>query len=100
MANSLWGQEGADIQSEFLDLVTRYFAGHMRLLDFQGAPEPARKTINKWVEDKTANRIKDLIPADGLSADTRLVLVNAVYFKGAWASPFKKSRAARIRRQP
>ena len=89
VANSLWGQEGASLQSEFLELIGRHYDGGMKLVDFRGASEAARAEINRWVEDKTRQKIRDLIPSGGLDAETRLVLVNAVYFKGMWVLQFK-----------
>jgi serpin B len=61
----------------------------VRLLDFVRQAEPSRLTINRWVELKTENRIKDLLKPGTISADTRAVLVNAIYFSAAWATQFK-----------
>ena len=91
VANSLWCQEGAPLQAGFLDLVDRHHTGGLNLVDFRRAAEAARVTINRWVQEKTRQKITDLIPSGGLSADTRLVLVNAVYFKGMWALKFPKA---------
>jgi len=60
-------------------------------VDFVGATEKSRQAINLWVEDQTNKKIKDLIPQGVLTALTRLVLTNAIYFKGDWASQFKES---------
>src|SRR5256885_744125 len=51
---------------------------------------PARIAINQWVEKQTADKIKDLIKQGDVTGQTRLVLTNAIYFKGSWATPFKK----------
>ncbi len=51
-------------------------------VDYIHAAEEAHKTINSWVEANTANKIKDLFPADSLDSMTRMVLANAIYFKG------------------
>jgi serpin B len=91
LANSLWGQAGAALQGEFLDLVDRYYGGGMNTVDFRGATDAARKTINRWGEDKTKQKIRNLIPPGGLDALTRLVLVNAIYFRGTWISKFDKA---------
>ena len=90
VANSLWGQSGDPFQPEFLDLIARHYGGGMNLVDFRRGAETARRTINRWVEDKTKQRIQELIPSGGVNGFTRLVLANAVYFKGMWASPFDK----------
>jgi len=91
VANSLWGQDGAPLQPGFLDLTARHYGGGMNLVDFRRDAEAARLTMNQWVEDKTRQKIRELIPSGGLDADTRLVLVNAVYFKGMWVLQFPKA---------
>jgi len=91
VANSFWGQDGTPLQAGFLDLVSQYHAGGVNLVDFRRSAEAARATINEWVADKTRQKIRELIPSGGLNADTRLVLVNAVYFKGMWVLQFRKA---------
>lgn len=91
MANSIWGQDGAPLQPGFLDLIARHYRGAMNLVDFRRSAEAARVTMNRWVEDKTKKKIGELIPSGGLNADTRLVLVNAVSFKGTWVRQFRKA---------
>ena len=91
VANSLWGQEGAPLQPEFLDRLARQYGATMSSVDFRRATEAARATMNHWIDDKTRGRIRDLIPARGLDADTRLVLMNAVYFKAKWVHQFDKT---------
>ncbi len=91
VANSLWGQDGAPLQAGFLDLIARHYRGGVNLVDFRRGPEAARLSINQWVEDNTRRKIRELIPSGGLDADTRLVLVNAVYFKGMWVLRFDRA---------
>jgi serpin B len=91
MAYSLWSQAGAPLLAGFLDLIARHYGGGTNLVDFRGGAEAARVTMNQWVEDKTRQRIRELIPSGGLGAETRLVLVNAVYFKGMWVLQFHKA---------
>ena len=91
VANSLWCQDGAPLQSGFRDVVARHYCGGMNVVDFRRSVEAARARINLWVEDKTKHKIKELIGSGGLDADTRLVLVNAVYFKGKWVLQFRKA---------
>jgi len=90
VANSLWGQDGAPLEPRFLDLVARHYGGGMNLVDFRRGAEGARVAINNWVVEKTKRKIRDLIPSGGVDAETRLVLVNAVYFKGMWVVQFRK----------
>jgi serpin B len=76
----------------YLDnLAVNYGAG-LRVLDFQKSPDPSRVTINNWVSDNTAGKIKDLLPQGSITNFTRLVLTNAIYFKAAWQNPFDKAR--------
>jgi serpin B len=65
--------------------------GEARNLNFMTATEQSRQTINNWVEDKTNNKIKDLIPAGALDSTVRFVLTNAVYFKGRWVKQFEEA---------
>ncbi len=89
VANALWGQKGYPFLPEFIELNKKYFRSGLSELDFAQSEE-ARKTINTWVEDKTNDKIKDLIPAGAIDALTRLVLTNAIYFKGDWSIKFKE----------
>lgn len=90
IANSIWGQEGYDFLKEFLDIINEYYQGKVKLVDFIEACENARNQINKWVEQKTKDKIKELIKPGILNPLTRLVLVNAIYFKGKWEKEFEK----------
>jgi serine protease inhibitor len=74
-------------KADFLGLTKRYYGVTTRTLDYSDA-EHARTTINDWVAAQTADKIQELIPTGTLSGLTRLLLVNAIYFKGQWASPF------------
>jgi serine protease inhibitor len=91
-ANALWGQKGTPFLPEFLNLVKDNYGAGLNEVDFRKATEKARQTINAWVEKQTNDKIKDLISEGLLRPDTLLVLTNAIYFKGDWASPFKKER--------
>jgi len=91
VANALWGQRGHIFLNEYLGLMKQWYHSGLMQVDFAGAAEKARTTINQWVEKITRDKIKNLIPAGVLTSDTRLVLTNAVYFKGAWLSGFEKS---------
>jgi serpin B len=89
IANALWGQQGMPFRQEFLTETQRDYGATLHPLDFR-QPEQARQTINHWVEEQTKNRIKDLFAPGTLDKDNRLVLTNAIYFKGAWKDKFKK----------
>jgi serpin B len=94
VANRLWGQKGYHFLPAFLELTREDYGAGLQELDFAGAREAARKTINDWVEKETEGKIKDLIPPDSPPPLTRLILTNAIYFKSDWTHKFKK-RATR-----
>ncbi|MCX5994244.1 MAG: serpin family protein [Chloroflexi bacterium] len=91
IVNAIWGQVGYTFLADYLDLLAQNYGAGLRTLDFRAAPELSRQTINKWVEDQTEQRIKDLIPGGGIDPLTRLVLTNAIYFNAAWANNFEKN---------
>jgi serpin B len=86
--NQAFGQRGYPFLDEYLDVLAQNYGSGLISVDFAES-EATRASINGWVEDQTEERVKDLLPPDALSADTRLVLTNAIYFKASWASPFK-----------
>jgi serpin B len=88
IANQLFGETSYELVPAYLEKVRTAYGAPLELVDFKEAPEPARRRINGWVEEKTEQRIKDLIPPNGVNDLTRLVLVNAIYFLGDWAEPF------------
>ena len=90
VANSLWGDKTSSFLQPFIDINKNFYGGALERLDFRNASENARLTINAWVEEQTRKKITNLLTPGSVSADTRLVLVNAVYFKGLWAEPFDK----------
>jgi serpin B len=90
VANALWGQKGEPFLSPFLTLVRDRYRAGLSELDFKANPEEARKTINTWVEKKTQDKIQNLLPQGSVTPLTRLVLTNAIYFKGDWANQFLK----------
>ncbi len=92
VANALWGQRDYEFLPAFVKLVEEQYAGKLEQVDFVKAAEQARQTINQWVEKQTNGKIKDLISRGLLDSMTRLVLTNAIYFKGNWASQFKEDR--------
>jgi serine protease inhibitor len=93
-ANQLFGQRGFTFEGPFLDRLAASYGAGMRLVDYIGAREQARGEINAWVAERTHDRIPKLIPEGVLDAMTRLVLTNALYFRGKWAVPFAKGATA------
>ncbi|XP_042560391.1 leukocyte elastase inhibitor-like [Clupea harengus] len=88
LANRLYGEKTYKFVEKFLaDTKTLYLA-ELEAVDFISNAEAARVKINKWVEKKTQETIKDLLAEGILDTYTRLVLVNALYFKGDWEKKF------------
>jgi serpin B len=91
VANALWAQKGHPFLSAFVTIKRDDYGAALHGVDFVGAAPEAARAINAWVARQTQDKIKDLVGADDLDANTRLVLTNAVYFKAAWQSPFSRS---------
>ncbi|CAH4030837.1 serine protease inhibitor 88Ea-like [Pieris brassicae] len=87
-ANRMFVDSGLNVRQCVRDLLL----DELQALNFHENPVAAREAINSWVERVTKNNIKDLIPADGITEATKLVLANAAYFKGVWASKFLVER--------
>ena len=95
VANALWGDKSHPFAAPYLASVDRMFGtGNLRLADFRNNYPAERAVINRWVEQQTNDRIKDLLP--DLQPEEakllRLVLINAIYFKGEWSQPFDVKR--------
>ncbi|WP_164014652.1 serpin family protein [Pyxidicoccus trucidator] len=86
--NALWSQKGYSLETPYLDVLAEHHGAGLRALDIAADPDGVRRSINAWVSGETGGRIQDLIPEGEVRADTRLVLANALYFKGAWRAPF------------
>ena len=86
--NQLWAQNGLTIRPEFLRIAQTDYQSGLQLVDFKKDPDGSRKTINRWVQQQTNDKIKDLVQPDTIKPLTRLVLTNASYFKGDWLLPF------------
>lgn len=91
VANALWAQAGYDFLPSYLDTLAVHYGAGLRLADFtqDASREDARQAINQWVSEQTAGKIAELLQRGSLSADARLVLLNAIYFKGEWIVPFQ-----------
>ena len=89
--NSLWAQQDYKFLPAFLDVLGKNYGAGLRLVDYKdsGHREQARQAINGWVKTATASKIPELIGPGLLDENTRLVLANAIYFKGDWLTPFE-----------
>lgn len=93
VANAAWGQESYKFRPAYLDLLATNYGAGVRQADFvsEAQREAARTAINRWADERTNGRIREIITPDLLTDMTRLVLTNAIYFKGEWAIPFRAS---------
>uniref|UniRef100_A0A674NRB5 Leukocyte elastase inhibitor n=1 Tax=Takifugu rubripes TaxID=31033 RepID=A0A674NRB5_TAKRU len=88
VANRLYGEQS--YQFDFLGSTKKHYRAELESVDFRAAAETSRSNINSWVEKQTEGKIKDLLAKGIVTGDTRLVLVNAIYFKGNWDKQFKE----------
>lgn len=88
IANAVWAEQTFSFLQEYLDTIAVNYGAGIHLSDFVNNYEPTRREINNWVSDETKDKIKNLLPDGSLSADTRMVLVNAIYFKADWLDQF------------
>lgn len=86
LANSAW--VSAEIPTKSSDVLLQYYKMEIHSADFQKAPQQMCQQINSWVEEKTQNKIQNLLPDNAISQQTVLVLVNILYMLAPWASPF------------
>ncbi|MDH3582905.1 MAG: serpin family protein, partial [Phycisphaerae bacterium] len=91
VANALWGEKTMPFKPAFLAAMNRHYGAGLFPSDFTGNAEAERKRINQWVEKQTRDKIKDVLPRGVIDNMTRLVLTNAIYFKGDWQTQFKES---------
>ena len=92
IANASFAQRGWSIVPSYLDTIAAAFGAGLNLVDYAKDPDAARKTINGWVSDKTAQRIPELLGPSSVTSGTRLYRVNAIYLKANWVAPFTKAR--------
>jgi len=87
-SNALWAEKTYVFLPSFTGTARQYYSAETTNLDFSAAPEESRSTINQWIEEKTEKKIRDLLPQGSITPLTRLVITNAIYFKGTWARQF------------
>lgn len=94
VANALWAQKGHPFLPAFLEIARKEYQANIAQADFKTAAEAARSEINGWVAQKTKDKIQNILPPGSLDAMTRLVLANAIYFKGIWSKPYEKAQTS------
>ena len=93
IASSLWGEQSYPFKASYLETIDKDFgAGEVVAADFKNNPARELQRINSWVAERTQDRIPNLLPEGSIDPLTRMVLINAIYFKGEWLSPFHVSQ--------
>uniref|UniRef100_A0A8D0UXT8 Leukocyte elastase inhibitor n=1 Tax=Sus scrofa TaxID=9823 RepID=A0A8D0UXT8_PIG len=88
LANRLFGEKTYHFLPEFLASTQKTYGAELASVDFLRASEEARKAINEWVKEQTEGKIPELLASGVVDSATKLVLVNAIYFKGSWQEKF------------
>lgn len=94
IVNDIWAQKGYTIQPGYLDALAVHFGAGIHLVDYQGAAETARTAINDYIAANTNQKILNLLPQGAVTANSRVVLTNAIWFKADWLSQFQASDTA------
>ncbi len=89
VSDALWAQQDESFLPSYLQLVQSDYGAGFHQVDFKTSPDSVRVAINQWVEQQTNGKIANLIGPGALNGSTRLVLTNAIYFKGSWLDPFQ-----------
>ncbi|MCW8133456.1 MAG: sigma-70 family RNA polymerase sigma factor, partial [Planctomycetota bacterium] len=92
LANSLWVQDDLALQPEFVATLKANYGSALQLANFKKDPEAARKRINGWIADKTAQKVRETLAPGSISQDTLLAIANTIYFKSDWKHRFEKAR--------
>ncbi|NXI49945.1 SPB9 protein, partial [Chloroceryle aenea] len=95
-ANRLYGEKTLEFFSSFIESSQKLYHAGLEQTDFMHAWEDSRKQINGWVEGMTEGKIQNLLVKGILDSKTRLVLVNAIYFKGNWEKQFDKGKTVEL----
>ncbi|CAF3960001.1 unnamed protein product [Rotaria sordida] len=91
LANRLYAQKAYQLQEEYLKIVQNSFKADIKLEDFENEGAQAVQRINTWVEQQTNNLIRNLLSIKDVTPETRLIIINSIYFKGTWIKEFNKN---------
>ncbi|CAF0714358.1 unnamed protein product [Adineta steineri] len=90
LANRLYAQKAYKLQQDYLNQLQNSFSADIKLEDFQNDSAKVVQTINACVEEQTNKLIKNLLSPDAITSDTRLIIINCIYFKGTWVNEFRE----------
>uniref|UniRef100_A0A8C6CK63 Serpin domain-containing protein n=1 Tax=Moschus moschiferus TaxID=68415 RepID=A0A8C6CK63_MOSMO len=92
IANGIFAEKVFDIRKDYIECAKKLYNAKVERVDFTNDVEDTRYKINKWIENETHGKIRDVFHEGTISSSAVMVLVNAVYFKGKWESAFTKSQ--------
>lgn len=97
LANGLWVEKDYQVNQEFIKEIKEHYSANLSEVSFQSAAERTKavEEINQWISNATRDKIKNLISGDALTPLTRMVLVNAIYFKSNWRHLFNENNNTR-----
>jgi serpin B len=91
IANGLWAQKGELFLPAFFTIVEDDYQARVGQADFASRPDLVAGEVNRWVAQQTEGKIQQILPPDSVDSKTRLILADAIYFKGMWAKEFPES---------
>ena len=91
-ANAIWINQNLPILGTFKTAIREKYNANIQSADFRNQPDAERQKINQWIKTKTRDKIKNLLPKGSIGTNTRMLLVNAIYFKGNWLNAFDKTK--------
>ncbi|KAJ3653289.1 hypothetical protein Zmor_012549 [Zophobas morio] len=91
LAFKIYFKKDEELEDNFVGNVQEYFSSEVECVDFREKNQVV-KDINQWVEKQTAEKIKNIVTPDFITDDTKMILINAIYFKGAWCTKFLAGR--------
>ena len=90
-ASKLFPEKSFSVSEDFYEKCQKYYRAKTESLNFAENPEDSREAINHWVEEQTKGKITDFLPGGSITNSTKLVLANAIYFKGDWLDKFNEA---------
>ncbi|MCC5825898.1 serpin family protein [Alkalimonas sp.] len=96
LTQASWLEQSYVVLPEYLDLLAVHYDAGVHQIDFKEQPDKARATINNWVAEQTEGKLSELLAEGSVTADTRLMLLNTMFFKANWAQPFKPADTQQV----
>ncbi|KAL6198043.1 hypothetical protein ACLB2K_027835 [Fragaria x ananassa] len=91
ISNGVWIDQSLSIKHSFKNVLETDYKAALKQVDFKNEPEEVRREVNSWGEEETKGLIESILPPNSVSTATRLILANALYFKGDWDKEFDAS---------